>query len=115
MKKVKEAVTMLKSETGKPKQLSLGSIVRITGLNTLLRKNAEQNIPLTMSYLAEHLETADEWRKRKIKWAVQEVYNTGQEISMAKILTKCSVSKEYFEPLKDYAQKCIDEVSRKEI
>ena len=115
MKKVKEAVTMLKSETGKPKQLSLGSIVRITGLNTLLRKNAEQNIPLTMSYLAEHLETEDEWRKRKIKWAVQEVYNTGQEISMAKIHTKCSVSKEYFEPLKDYAQKCIDEVLKKEI
>ncbi len=105
LKKVKEAVTILKSETGKPKLMSLGSIVRITGLNTLMRKNAEQNIPLTMSYLAEHLETENEWRKRKIKWAVQEVYNTGQEISSAKILLKCSVSKEYFEPSKDYAQK----------
>lgn len=115
LKKVKEAVTILKSETGKPKLMSLGSIVRITRLNTLMRKNAEKNIPLTMSYLAEHLETVNEWRKRKIKWAVQELYNTGQEISLAKIHTKCSVSKEYFEPLKDYAQKCIDEVLKKEI
>lgn len=41
LKKVKEAVAILKSETGKPKMMSLGSVVRITGLNTPLRKNAE--------------------------------------------------------------------------
>lgn len=108
--KVKETISLLKVESGKPKFISLGKVVRMTGLNTLMRKNAEQNIPLTMAYLAEHLETEDEWRKRKIKWAVQEVHNEGREVSFAKIQLKSSISKKYFEKLKDYAQKCIDEV-----
>ena len=113
--KVKEAIEILKSEIGKPKLLSLGRVVRITGLNTLLRKNAGQNMPLTMSYLAEHLETVNDWRKRKIKWAVQEMYDAGRALSFAKIQLMSSVSKKYFEPLKDYVQECIDEVLRKEI
>ncbi|MBR3994810.1 MAG: TniQ family protein [Clostridia bacterium] len=115
LKKVKEAVRVLKSETGKPKLMSLKRIARITGLHTIIRKDAEQNIPLTMSYLSEHLETEDEWRKRKIRWAVEELSKSRQEISVGKILIKCSVSREYFEPLKGYAQKCIDERLNEEI
>lgn len=110
LEQVKAAIMILESETGKPKRRSLGKVVSITGLNTLLQKSAALNIPLTMSYLSEHLETDDEWRKRKIRWAVEELNKSGQEISLAKLRTKCSVSKEYFEPLKEYAQTCIDEV-----
>ena len=108
LKKVKEAVIILNAETGKPKLMSLERIVRITGLNTLLRKNADQNIHFTMSYLAEHLEPEDEWRKRKIKWAVYELCNEGGTVSVSGVQTKSSISKEMFVPLKEYAQLCIE-------
>lgn len=113
LEKVKEAILFLKSETGKPKLMSLRRIVRITGLNTLLRKNAEQKIPLTMSYLSEHLETVEEWRKRKIRWAVDELCNEGGVVNLSKVFTKSSISKEMFAPLKEYAQLCIDEINQK--
>ena len=107
LEKVKEAVTILKSEAGKPKRISLGNVIRITGLNTLMRKNAEHNIPLTWAYLSENLETEVEWRKRKIRWAVEEIKNEGGVVSVAKVLVKSSVSKEKFIPLKEYTQQCI--------
>ena len=113
LEKVKEAILFLKAETGKPKLMSLRRIVCITGLNTLLRKNAEQKIPLTMSYLSEHLETEEEWRKRKIRWAVDELCNERGVVNLSKVITKSSISKEMFAPLKEYAQLCIDEGNQK--
>lgn len=67
-----------------------------------------------MAYLAEHLETADEWRKRKIKWAVDDLCNEGVVVTLAKVLTKSSISKEMFSPLKEYAQFCIEKAIRTE-
>ena len=112
--KVKDTISLLKAESGKPKFISLGKVVRMTGLNTLMRKNASQNIPNTMSYLSEHLETENEWRKRKIKWAVDEIFREGGVLSLSRVCMKSSISKDMFTPLNEYAQFCIDEVIKKE-
>ena len=115
LKNVMDAISILKEETGKPKLISLKKVASITGLNILQSKKAKEKIPLTMAYLSQNIETENEWRKRKIKWAVKELLNEGGAISVAKILIKSSISREQFTSLKEYAQVCIDEATMKKL
>ena len=115
LKNVMDAISILKEETGKPKLISLKKVASITGLNILQSKKAKEKIPLTMAYLSQNIETENEWRKRKIKWAVKELLNEGGAISVAKILIKSSISREQFTSLKEYAQICIDEATMKKL
>lgn len=111
--KVKNAVSVLKAKKGRPKQITIQSVIKLTGINALSRKDAKEKIPITMSYLLKNIDSAQDWRRKKIQWAVNEIYREGGVLSVAQILLKSAISREYFEPLKDYAQECINELLKK--
>lgn len=105
-------VEALQNAEGRPSQITKGAVIRSTGMYRLNHKKAAERLPLTFAYLAENLESADQWRRRKIRWAVKTIYEQSGLLSLAKVLTKSAISRELFEPLNDYAYKCIVEIQQ---
>ena len=108
--KVQSAIRFLQNVKDKPSRISIGAVIRSTGLHLLTKEKSMERLPLTAAYLSVHLETAEQWRKRKIRWAVKTIYAQSGLLTPAKILIKSSISRGKFEPLKSYALECIAEL-----
>jgi hypothetical protein len=58
------------------------------------------------------LETDGEWRKRKIQWAVKELYDAGKNLLLPQIQVKASISHKLFTPLETFTCDCIEQLQK---
>lgn len=112
LEKARAAVAYLKSMPGRPVWINQRSIEKYGGLNNLYKNLKNGYLPNTQAYLAETLETADEWRIQKIKWSVKELYESKQSLSFSRIQIKSAVSRHVLIPLKDYISECIEQLQK---
>ncbi len=112
LEKARTAVAYLKSLQGRPVWINQRSVEKYGGLNNLFKNLKNGYLPKTQAYLDDALETDDEWRKRKILWAVKEFYGTGRNLRLPQIRIKASISNKFFVQLDDFIHNCIEKIQK---
>ncbi len=92
--KVKELVEILLNSNDKPERISVGLIGKKLGINSLLEKHLCK-MPQTKAYFETVKESNRGFHIRKIKWAIGELDEEGQEILPWKIFRKAGIREEY--------------------
>ncbi|MDF9409680.1 hypothetical protein L7E55_15195 [Pelotomaculum isophthalicicum JI] len=112
LEKARAAVAYLKSLPGRPVWINRRSVEKYGGLNNLYKNLAKGYLPKTQAYLDEALETDEEWRKRKIQWAVKELYDSGRNLLLPQIQVKASISHKLFIPLEVFTRDYIEQLQK---
>lgn len=104
LQKAKDAVTETLNIKGKPEKISLSRIGRVCGLLGLLEKHLDK-LPQTKAYIEAVTETDDDYRKRRIIWAIQRLSESGEELKLWKVMRIAGIRKEY----EKQAEECLVE------
>ena len=91
--KVQHAVSRILESDGKPKRLTVGRIGAIAGVRSLLEKHLD-HLPETKKYLEQVVESEEQYRLRKIQWAIEELRRQGEPLQEWKVLRKAGIRKE---------------------
>lgn len=91
----------------RPQWITYHRIQYDTGISQLKHKLSKGTLPLTEEYVLGHIETVEEWRKRKIRWAVEKINHDGYFPSISQIRAVASIGGKYFD--KAYAEACVKE------
>jgi hypothetical protein len=76
----------------RPKRITKEKIANATGYHSYLTRNKYRTrLPKTMAILQKHTETRDEYRKRKISWASNELIREGMKITKYKLMRKAGI------------------------
>jgi len=92
--KVQHAVSRILESDGKPKRLTVGRIGTIAGVTALLEKHMN-HLPKTKKYLERTVESEEQYRLRKIHWAMEELKRQGEPLQEWKVLRKAGIRKEH--------------------
>ena len=114
LKKAMAAVEYLRSLQGKPLWINRRSVEKYAGINNLYRNLSKGYLPKTKAYLDENLETDEEWRKRKIRWAVQTLYEEERNLLIPQIKIKAAISPKMFTLLEEFTLDCIAQIQKTE-
>lgn len=74
-----------------PQRVTLNRIETITNLSKLNQKL--DKLPETKGYLSDKLESIEAFQLRRIKWAMDEIERSGEEITYSKVVMKANVYK----------------------
>jgi len=107
LRKVQNSVEHIRNIPGRPVWINLRSVEKYSGVQ-LYRNLAAGKLPKTQACLDEALETDDEWRKRKIQWAMHELHEADKPLHLPQIQIKACFDHAYFVPLESFAHECID-------
>lgn len=75
---------------GKPERITISKIGKKIGILSLLEKHLDK-LPLTKDYLQKHMESVEDFQKRRIKWAIDELEKEGEEVKEWKIMRKAGI------------------------
>lgn len=101
LRKVKDIVKEILAIESKPVRISLSRIGKMSGMLGLLEKNLEK-LPKTKAYIQSVIETDCGYRKRRIKWAIYELDNSGIEPKVWNVMRKAGIRSEYKEEIDAY-------------
>lgn len=88
--KVMSAVEELINSTSKPQRITITKIGKMINNEALLQKNIDR-LPKTKSFIESNLESLDEFRNRRIEWAVDELEKKGGYYSKWDVLKKAGI------------------------
>ena len=91
--RVQHAVSRILESDGKPKRLTVSRIGAIAGVRPLLEKHLD-HLPETKKYLEQTVESEEQYRLRKIQWAIEELKRQGEPLQEWKVLRKAGIRKE---------------------
>jgi len=92
--KVQHAVCRILESDEKPKRLTVSRIGAIAGVRSLLEKHLD-HLPETKKYLEQVVESEEQYRLRKIQWAIEGLRRQGEPLQEWKVLRKAGIRKEY--------------------
>jgi len=78
--RVQTAAANLQQLPGRPRWLCYSSIANQAGIGNRIYQMFDK-VPMTKAYLDSVIETKDEWRMRKIVWAIQLLHSEGRVVS----------------------------------
>ncbi|MEB3103976.1 TnsD family transposase [Ferviditalea candida] len=97
LQRVQTAVDKIMNAAGKPRRLTMSKIGALSGAKALLEKHLDR-LPETKAYLNLVTETEEQFRIRKINWAIKELGRDGVELSVWRVLRKASIRTEHCPP-----------------
>ena len=103
---VKVAITEILSIDGKPKRITVSSIGSMLGIRPLLEKHLDK-LPKTKEYMVEHTEGIRDFQVRRLQWAVQELREEGQDLSLWRIYRKAGIRENFQKELQEEAIKLV--------
>ena len=106
LRKCKAAVEYIRNMPGRPVWINRRSIEKYGGIQ-LYKNLADGKLPKTQAYLDEVMESNDEWRKKKIQWAVAELINEGKSLYFYQIKIRAAVAPETLKRFADFVNECI--------
>ena len=74
---------------------------------SLLEKHLEK-MPVTKLVIDTHVESDDQFRKRRIKWIIREMLNNYEDLVAWKIFREAGIREEYQEDLREYVDESIN-------
>lgn len=107
LQEVKKAVEEIRNSKDKPVRISLGRIGMICSLQGLLDKHLDKMLQ-TKSYIESVVETDEDYRKRRIHWAINNLDVSGEEIKAWKVMRLAGIRKEY----EKQVEECLEEYLR---
>jgi len=111
--RVQKAVQQIATLQGRPKWICKSSVANVAGIGNPIYARL-QKLPRTLAFLEAHIEEKDEWRKRKIRWAIQHLKKDGEKLSAHNIREKCGISVRVFPRLRYYVDEQIADNSTDE-
>jgi predicted RNA-binding Zn-ribbon protein involved in translation (DUF1610 family) len=105
--RAQKAVAYLQNLPSRPAWISRRAIERFSGITNIYEDLASGRLPKTQAYLADNLESHNDWCKRKIQWAVAEMIKEGKPLYFPQIQIKATVLPETIERLTDFTHECI--------
>lgn len=90
LNEVKNIVEQLLSSEGKPERVNIGRVGKKIGKLSLFEKQLDK-MPLTKEYLEKYIETVEEFKERRIKWAINELEGEGEVVKVWKVMRKAGV------------------------
>ena len=94
-KRVQSVVTeLLNLEV--PNRVTLRKIGIMTGLKAMLEKNLDK-LPLTQTYLSEVVESVEMFQNRRIRWAIKEIHQRGEEVKTWKVMRLAGLKEKEFQ------------------
>lgn len=109
LEKIQAVQEILRNDGGRPIWITCGEIIRRTGLHQLNNKKALARMPLTAAFLTENLETIDEWRRRKIVWAIQGLRERDESITLYKIGIRAAIGRFIVPKFHEFMLDCLDD------
>jgi len=98
-----QAISDLFNTSGRPQWISYYAVGKMiaagNGIYQIINK-----LPKTKQYLESIVETKDEWRRRKIQWAINALFNEGVTLSTYQVRVKSGISSKVFELLREYTE-----------
>jgi len=94
----------------KPRRIALTTIMKSSGICTLSKNLASGRLPKTQAFLDENLESAEQWHKRKILWAVKVLREQGR-LNLKRLRVIVCITPKEFDPLREFtydAMHCFD-------
>ncbi|GHV11355.1 hypothetical protein FACS1894219_02380 [Clostridia bacterium] len=107
--RIEIAINQIRDAPGRPQRLSLKALAKASGISTLRLKLATGKYPRTESLIMANRETAEQWQKRKIIWAVREMSGKGISLTISKVLNLASVGYEQCTHLGGFVAECIEQ------
>jgi len=92
----KQVVANLLKAPGRPCWITLYTVAKHMSLGNNVYQYIDK-LPETKKYLNSIIETREEWRKRKITWAIIELLKEGAPLTYTHIRVKSSISSETFD------------------
>lgn len=91
---VEDAVIYIKNLVGKPERITKGNIGRYMQQKNMILENYKL-LPCTMYKIKQYVESADDFRLRRIEWAKRELEKEGKPVTPYIILRKAGINREY--------------------
>ena len=110
LERVQQAVYMLRNIAGKPIWITLHRISLQTGLNQIRNKKSLKRMPKTAAFLSENVESIEDWRKRKIMWAIRVLREREKTITLFKIGATAAIDNQLALELYDFMLECLERV-----
>lgn len=85
LEKVNNAIIQIRDSPGKPKHISIASIGKKAGITKPYVRLTSDRLPKTKAFVAENIDTLEKWQKRKIIWAVQQMRERGEILTIYKV------------------------------
>lgn len=105
---VKVVVTEMLSMDGKPTRITVSSVGSRLGIRPLLEKHLDK-LPKTKRYLGEHTESIKDFQIRRIQWAVQELQEEGQDLSLWRLYRKAGIRENFQNEIREEVVKLVVE------
>ena len=104
---IEKGVEEIINKEGKPIRITKKGILRIISDKIKVRDTSK--LPLTQKKIEIFLESLDEYRDRKMKWAIKEILNSREDISMWRVIRKIGIGVNISEELKSKVINSIEE------
>lgn len=88
--------------------ISVYSLCNAAGIDKSKIYCDKDKLPKTIAFLEKHIETKDEWRRRKIIWAINKLKEQGKALSITGISRFCTISSKMFAKHRDFILDCIE-------
>jgi len=99
---LKDAAEKMRAESGKSKRITLACIARTAGIGKLYRELSSGRLPKTQAFLDDNLESAEQWHRRKILWAVKTLRENGH-LNLKWLKKLVALSGDSFKRVQDFA------------
>lgn len=91
---------------GKPIRITVSSIGSRIGIRPLLEKHLDK-LPKTKRYLEGKTESIKDFQIRRLQWAIQELQDDGQDLSLWRIFRKAGIREEFQDELQGETLKLV--------
>ena len=104
--RIENAVKLIRDPPEKPRRISVLALGKQANIPKLYNKLASKRLLKTMAIIEAHAETLEQWQHRKIRWAIQQMRENGEVITVYKVRSRATIQ-DSERKLDEFIAKCI--------
>jgi hypothetical protein len=83
--RVENAVDQIRNSPGMPRRISIAAVGRISAITDPYTRLMSDRLPKTKAFVAANIDTLEQWQQRKIIWAVRQMRERGELLTVYKV------------------------------
>lgn len=108
LKKTKNVIPIILHESEIPRRISVYAIFNYAGIDKKIIYINRDKLPKTVDFLEKNIETKDDWRRRKIIWAIEKLKELEKPLSITAVSNVCRISYKMINKHRNYILDCIE-------
>jgi len=85
LQRIVNAINQIRNTPGRPKQITVFSIGKRAGITKPYTRLTSDKLPKTKAFVAANTETFEQWQERKILWAIQQMRERSEILTVNKV------------------------------